>query len=42
LVEIMVGALDMTARLHVDLKMGPNWEDMHPITVGQAAVAGAT
>jgi DNA polymerase I len=31
LVEIMVGALDMAARLHVDLKMGPNWEDMQPL-----------
>ena len=26
---IMVGALEMKARLHVDLKIGPNWEDMH-------------
>jgi len=25
---IMVGALEMKARLHVDLKIGPNWEDM--------------
>jgi DNA polymerase-1 len=31
LCEIMIGALDMKARLHVDLKMGPNWEDMHPL-----------
>jgi DNA polymerase-1 len=28
LCEIMVGALEMRARLHVDLKIGPNWEDM--------------
>jgi len=28
LCEIMVGALEMKARLHVDLKIGPNWEDM--------------
>jgi hypothetical protein len=28
LCEIMVGALEMQARLHVDLKMGRNWEDM--------------
>ena len=28
LTEIMVGALDMKARLHVDLKIGRNWEDM--------------
>src|SRR5947209_16440151 len=27
LTEIMIGALEMRARLHVDLKMGPNWED---------------
>ncbi|HEY0583341.1 MAG TPA: DNA polymerase, partial [Chloroflexota bacterium] len=28
LTEIMTGALDLKARLHVDFKMGPNWEDM--------------
>src|ERR1700694_3613786 len=28
LCEIMVGAIEMKARLHVDLKIGPNWEDM--------------
>jgi DNA polymerase-1 len=28
LTEIMIGALDLRARLHVDFKMGPNWEDM--------------
>jgi DNA polymerase-1 len=28
LCEIMVTALELRARLHVDLKMGPNWEDM--------------
>src|SRR6185312_6178885 len=27
LCNIMVGAREMKARLHVDLKMGPNWED---------------
>jgi DNA polymerase I len=31
LCEIMVGAIEMKARLHVDLKIGPNWEDMHPL-----------
>ncbi len=31
LVEIMGGALEMAARLHVDLKQGPNWEDMHAL-----------
>ena len=33
LVAIMVGALEMTARLHVDLKLGPNWEDMQSLHV---------
>jgi DNA polymerase-1 len=33
LCEIMVGALEMTARLHVDLKLGPNWEDMKPLAL---------
>jgi DNA polymerase-1 len=28
---IMVDALEMKARLHVDLKIGPNWEDMQPL-----------
>jgi DNA polymerase I len=37
LVEIMVGALDMKARLHVDLKIGPNWEDMKPYILPSAA-----
>ena len=36
LCEIMVGALEMTARLHVDLKMGPNWEDMQPARRGRS------
>jgi DNA polymerase-1 len=31
LTEIMVGALDMKARLHVDLKLGRNWQDMTPM-----------
>jgi DNA polymerase I len=31
LCAIMVGAFEMKARLHVDLKMGPNWEDMLPL-----------
>lgn len=33
LCEIMVGAREMKARLHVDLKMGLNWEDMQPVAV---------
>ncbi len=37
LVEIMIGALDMKARLHVDLKIGPNWEDMKPYILPSAA-----
>jgi DNA polymerase-1 len=39
LCEIMVGAFDMKARLHVDLKLGPNWEDMKPLA--QASLARA-
>jgi DNA polymerase I len=31
LCELMVGALEMKARLHVDLKIGRNWEDMQPL-----------
>ena len=33
LTEIMVGALDMKARLHVDLKIGRNWEDMKALSL---------
>ena len=33
LCDIMVGAYDLKARLHVDLKMGPNWEDMRRLIV---------
>jgi DNA polymerase-1 len=39
LVEIMIGALDMAARLHVDLKLGPNWEDMHPLNLETPALS---
>jgi DNA polymerase-1 len=38
LCEIMVGALEMKARLHVDLKIGLNWEDMKPVVSGQLSV----
>ncbi|MBV9581685.1 MAG: DNA polymerase I [Chloroflexi bacterium] len=31
IVEIMGNALEMAARLHVDLKLGPNWEDMRAL-----------
>jgi DNA polymerase I len=41
IVDIMIGALDMAARLHVDLKMGPNWEDMLPLHVESAVALGA-
>jgi DNA polymerase I len=37
LVEVMGGAIDMRARLHVDLKLGPNWEDMKPLILPTAA-----
>jgi DNA polymerase-1 len=37
LVDIMDSAIDMKARLHVDLKMGPNWEDMKPFILPTAA-----
>jgi hypothetical protein len=33
LCDIMVGAYDLKAHLHVDLKMGPNWEDMRRLIV---------
>ena len=39
LCEIMVGALEMKARLHVDLKLGPNWEDMKPLALSSLARA---
>jgi DNA polymerase I len=40
LVRIMVNALEMDAPLHVDLKLGSNWEDMKPISLPvRAAVA---
>jgi DNA polymerase-1 len=39
LVRIMGAALDMKAPLHVDLKMGPNWEDMKPLALPVPAVA---
>jgi DNA polymerase I len=41
LVRIMGGALEMKAPLHVDLKMGPNWEDMKPLTLPAAVAAAA-
>jgi DNA polymerase I len=40
IVRIMISALEMNAPLHVDLKMGPNWEDMNPLQLPMpAAVA---
>jgi hypothetical protein len=35
-VDIMGSAFDMKARLHVDLKIGPNWEDMKPLILPSA------
>ncbi len=42
LVSIMVSALEMRAKLHVDLKVGPNWEDMKPFVLAPAATAAAS
>jgi DNA polymerase-1 len=39
LIEIMVGALDLKATLHVDLKLGKNWEDMAPLALKSLARA---
>ena len=39
LTEIMVGAYELKACLHVDLKMGLNWEDMKPLAVPSLARA---
>jgi len=39
--EIMVGAFEMKARLHVDLKIGPNWEDMKPLALAHAPLIRA-
>ena len=33
LTEIMIGVVTMKAKLHVDLKMGPNWEDMKSLAL---------
>jgi len=41
LVAIMAGALEMAARLHVDLKMGANWEDMQSLKLEAPALAAA-
>jgi DNA polymerase-1 len=42
LVEIMVGAMTMKAPLHVDLKIGVNWEDMTPLQLTSPIAAAAT
>jgi DNA polymerase-1 len=36
LVEIMGAAYGLKAKLHVDLKLGQNWEDMHPMALAEA------
>jgi len=33
LVDIMNGAIELRAALHIDLKMGHNWEDMAPLAL---------
>jgi DNA polymerase-1 len=33
LTQIMVDAIELKARLHVDLKIGLNWNDMKPMLV---------
>ncbi len=38
--RIMVGAYELKARLHIDLKMGPNWEDMRSLQLAQGSEAG--
>jgi DNA polymerase I-like protein with 3'-5' exonuclease and polymerase domains len=37
--DIMIGVLEMKARLHVDFKMGPNWEDMKALALPSLARA---
>jgi DNA polymerase-1 len=42
IIRIMVNAVDaMKALLHVDLKMGSNWEDMRPLKLPVPAVAAS-
>jgi DNA polymerase-1 len=36
LVAIMGAAYGLKAKLHVDLKLGQNWEDMHPMALAEA------
>ena len=35
--EIMEGALELRAPLHVDLKLGVNWEDMRTLSLASLA-----
>ncbi|HYW87666.1 MAG TPA: DNA polymerase I [Chloroflexota bacterium] len=35
LIDIMASALQLKAALHVDLKLGHNWEDMHPLALAE-------
>jgi DNA polymerase-1 len=37
--DIMTQAIDLRAPLHVDLKLGHNWEDMEPVVSARAAGA---
>jgi hypothetical protein len=40
-VEIMVDAYALRAPLHVDLKLGANWEDMSPFGAASGSPAAA-
>jgi DNA polymerase-1 len=39
LVRIMASAMELRVPLHVDLKMGANWEDMSPLALAATAAA---
>jgi DNA polymerase-1 len=39
LVDIMINAIELKAKLHVDVKLGSNWEDMKPLEVVSLARA---
>jgi DNA polymerase I len=38
-VQIMAGAMELRVPLHVDLKMGANWEDMSPLALASPVAA---
>jgi DNA polymerase-1 len=37
--ELMIHAVELNVPLHVDFKLGPNWQDMHTLLVADEAVA---